>query len=151
MGIRRGASSCGGRQLWFLLLLQVVILVFVVGPYLQRFNGTRKSSTDNFVVDVEALRLRGVNLPELNDLSRELVVRNSLPPRNQDLFPSLPDDFIPIVLYVHYRPKYLELVVASLAAVRGINETLLIVSHDGFYEDMNAVVESIRFCQVSVP
>jgi alpha-1,6-mannosyl-glycoprotein beta-1,2-N-acetylglucosaminyltransferase len=80
-----------------------------------------------------------------------LLARNSLPPRNRDLFPSLPDDRILIVLYVHSRPKYLALVVSALAQVRGINETLLIVSHDGLYEEMNTIVESIRFCQVRPP
>jgi len=134
------------------LLLQLVILVFVVAPYLETtFHGILGVKKPLDVVDVEALRLRGVNLPELNELSKELLLRrNNLPPRNQDLFPSLPDDRIPIVLYVHYRPKYLKLVVESLSAVQGINETLLIVSHDGYYEDMNAIVESIRFCQVPV-
>ncbi|KAG0620513.1 hypothetical protein M758_4G221900 [Ceratodon purpureus] len=155
---KRGAaaSSCGGRQLWILLLLQIMVLVFVVGPYLaatEEFNGwleggNLKRPAGSPVVDPEALRLRGVNLPELNELAKQLLVRNSLPPRNRDLFPALSDDRVVIVLYVHSRPKYLELVVSSLAEVRGINETLLIVSHDGFYEEMNTIVESIRFCQV---
>jgi alpha-1,6-mannosyl-glycoprotein beta-1,2-N-acetylglucosaminyltransferase len=142
MGIR----SRGCRQLWPLLLLQLVVLVFFVAPYLEHtFHGAKKPRAD---VDVEALRLRGINLPDLNEISKPLLVRNSLPPRNLDLFPSIADDHIPIVLYVHYRPKYLQLVLQSLSEVIGINETLLIVSHDGFYEDMNAIVESIRFCQV---
>lgn len=145
MGIR----SRGCRQPWPLLLLQLLVLVFFVAPYLeQTFHGARKPRAD---VDVEALRLRGINLPDLNEISEPLLVRNSLPPRNLDLFPSLADDHIPIVLYVHYRPKYLQLVIQSLSEVIGINETLLIVSHDGFYEDMNAIVESIRFCQARAP
>lgn len=132
-----------------MLLLQIVVLVFVVGPYLattEELWAARAPAAPG--VDVEALRLRGVNLPELNEVARPLLARNSLPPRNRDLFPSLPDDRILIVLYVHSRPKYLALVVSALAQVRGINETLLIVSHDGLYEEMNTIVESIRFCQV---
>jgi alpha-1,6-mannosyl-glycoprotein beta-1,2-N-acetylglucosaminyltransferase len=151
---KRGAAatSCRGRQLGLLLLLQIVVLVFVVGPYLattEELWAARAPPAPG--VDVEALRLRGVNLPELNEVARPLLARNSLPPRNRDLFPSLPDYRILIVLYVHSRPKYLALVVSALAQVRGINETLLIVSHDGLYEEMNTIVESIRFCQVRPP
>lgn len=141
------SGSGSGRRLQIVVL---AIVALVVGPYLvttQGFFILGRKGADG-VVDVDELRLRGVNLPELNELARELLVRNGLPPRNQDLFPVLAEDRVVIVLYVHYRPKYLELVVKALAEVRGINETLLVVSHDGFYEDMNAIVEGIRFCQV---
>ena len=100
------------------------------------------------VVDVVALRKKGINLPTPTKVSKKLLIRNALPPRNLDLFP-LKEDRVNIVLYVHNRPEYLRLVVDSLSAVEGINETLLVVSHDGFYEEMNAIVESIKFCQVS--
>lgn len=88
-----------------------------------------------------------VSLPQ-NDLSRLLQRRNRFPPRNRDRFPNLASDHLIFVLYVHNRPQYLRLVVDSLSKVEGIGEALLIVSHDGFFEEMNAVVESIRFCQV---
>lgn len=87
-------------------------------------------------------------LPPQNNLSRELERRNSLPPLNVDLHPKLAENHIKIVLYVHNRPKYLKLVVDSLSKVQGIDETLLIVSHDGYFEEMNKIVEGIRFCQV---
>jgi len=32
--------------------------------------------------------------------------------------------------------------------MEGIEETLLIVSHDGFFPEMDAIVKRIRFCQV---
>lgn len=142
--------SCGGRFLWVLLLLQSLLLLFGLLPFLNSwFDGDANWLHPRpAVVDVDGLRLRGINLPEPNALAKHLLVRNSLPPRNRDLFPSLRDDRLVLVLYVHYRPAYLKLVVKGLSKVEGINETLLIVSHDGFYEDMNAIVESIRFCQV---
>lgn len=146
-----GLWSCGQRQLWLLLLLQIFVVVLVVPAILYGwFDGGAnwQRGRGSAVVDVEALRLRGVNLPEPSELAKRLLARNTIPPRNLDLFPSLRDDRVVIVLYVHYRPQYLKLVASGLSAVEGINETLLIVSHDGFYEDMNAVVESIRFCQV---
>ncbi|KAI4329832.1 hypothetical protein MLD38_028175 [Melastoma candidum] len=94
-------------------------------------------------------RIRGgLDLPVQNELSLELDRRNQLPPRNRDLFPSLAGDHVIIVLYVHNRPQYLRMVVESLSQVVGIGETLLIVSHDGYFHEMNKIIEGIRFCQV---
>lgn len=83
-----------------------------------------------------------------NPISVRLHKRNSSPPRNLDLYPNLGKDRVVIVLYVHNRPQYLRVTVESLSKVEGISETLLIVSHDGYFEEMNKIVESIKFCQV---
>ncbi|EPS74175.1 hypothetical protein M569_00571, partial [Genlisea aurea] len=88
------------------------------------------------------------NLPKQNEVSISLERRNRLPPRNSHLYPELPGNQIVIVLYVHNRPQYLEVAVNSLSKVEGIGETLLIVSHDGFFEAMNEIVDRIRFCRV---
>lgn len=90
---------------------------------------------------------RKISLPQ-NGLSKSLQHHNSLPPRNLDLFPELPKDHLVIVLYVHNRSAYLKVAVQGLSKVTGISEALLIVSHDGFFPEMNAIVEGIRFCQV---
>ncbi|KAI5683042.1 hypothetical protein M9H77_04270 [Catharanthus roseus] len=89
-----------------------------------------------------------LNLPKQNELSILLEKRNQLPPRNLDLYPELAKDHTVIVLYVHNRPQYLKVVVDSLSKVVGISETLLIVSHDGYFDEMNKIIEGIRFCQV---
>ncbi|XP_042477370.1 alpha-1,6-mannosyl-glycoprotein 2-beta-N-acetylglucosaminyltransferase [Macadamia integrifolia] len=92
---------------------------------------------------------RGIpRLPKQTKLSISLEKKNKLPPRNLDIFPNLTKDHITIVLYVHNRPQYLQVVVKSLSTVEGINETLLIVSHDGYFKEMNKIVEGIQFCQV---
>lgn len=87
-------------------------------------------------------------LPIQNDLSILLEKRNQLPPRNLDLFPELAKDHIVIVLYVHNRHQYFRVVVDSLSKVDGISETLLVVSHDGYFHEMNKIIEGIKFCQV---
>nr|CAD1841597.1 unnamed protein product [Ananas comosus var. bracteatus] len=89
------------------------------------------------------------SLPKQTELSLSLEQKNRLPPRNRDLFPKLAKDHIKIVLYVHNRPQYLQVVIRSLSSVQGIGETLLIVSHDGFYPEMDSIVQSIRFCQIT--
>ncbi|XP_073004770.1 alpha-1,6-mannosyl-glycoprotein 2-beta-N-acetylglucosaminyltransferase [Typha latifolia] len=87
-------------------------------------------------------------LPKQNEVSLSLEQRNRLPPRNLDRFPNLAKDHITIVLYVHNRPQYLQVVVKSLSQVEGIGETLLIVSHDGYFSEMDEIIRSIKFCQV---
>ncbi|CAL0328408.1 unnamed protein product [Lupinus luteus] len=134
-------------------LCGVLLLIFVFGSNL----------TSTTVENIEDLDIGGVgssayhhslkvrvrvNLPKQNALSRRLDKLNGLPPKNSDLYPNLGKDRIVIVLYVHNRPQYLRVVVDSLSRVEGINETLLIVSHDGYFEDMNKIIDGIRFCQV---
>ncbi|KAJ4838154.1 Alpha-1,6-mannosyl-glycoprotein 2-beta-N-acetylglucosaminyltransferase [Turnera subulata] len=89
-----------------------------------------------------------LNLPKRSELSIRLERLNQLPPRNRDLYPKLAKNHIVIVLYVHNRPQYLQVVIETLSKVVGISETLLIVSHDGYFDEMNKIVEGIKFCQV---
>ncbi|CAM6000288.1 unnamed protein product [Sphagnum balticum] len=90
-------------------------------------------------VDLEKLKNTRIGLPMQNDLSRNLMEQNMLPPQNQSLYPRLKDDHVKLVLYVHNRPEYLRVVVVGLSGVEGIEETLLIVSHDGFFEEINSI------------
>ncbi|KAM1411742.1 hypothetical protein EV2_025031 [Malus domestica] len=140
----------------FLPLVSITLLGVFLLMFLLRFN-----SISNFVTpssdDFGEVSIRTGNrshvrqilsLPKQTEFSLKLEKRNHLPPRNLDLYPSLAKDHITIVLYVHNRPQYLKVAVDSLSRVVGINETLLIVSHDGYFEEMNKVVEGVRFCQV---
>lgn len=99
------------------------------------------------ITDIQSFSEK-LNLPKQNEFSIRLAKINQMPPRNRDLYPKLAKDHITIVLYVHNRPQYLQVVVKSLSKVVGISETLLIVSHDGYFEEMNKIVEGIKFCQV---
>ncbi|XP_057955326.1 alpha-1,6-mannosyl-glycoprotein 2-beta-N-acetylglucosaminyltransferase [Malania oleifera] len=137
-------------SLALITLLGVLLLIFLI----------RKNSISNLTTEVgekvgeiflpnsSYSRYKELNLPKQNELSISLEKRNQLLPRNIDLYPNLGKDHIVIVLYVHNRPQYLQVVAQSLSQVVGISETLLIVSHDGYFEEMNKIVESIKFCQV---
>ncbi|KAM7503777.1 hypothetical protein LguiB_002681 [Lonicera macranthoides] len=129
-----------------------VVLITLLGVFLLIFLlRTTNSSTDlgNEYVDENEVEVSlKSNLPKQNELSKLLDKLNKLPPRNMDLYPNLPKGHVVIVLYVHNRPQYLQLVVKSLSKVVGISETLLIVSHDGYFEEMNKIVEGIKFCRV---
>ncbi|KAK2985677.1 hypothetical protein RJ640_011905 [Escallonia rubra] len=131
-------------------LLAVVLLITVLRTNLNSDALTRNSNEIDETYGVGSNYSLGSRkiVPVQNELSILLEKRNQLPPRNIDLFPNLPKDHITIVLYVHNRPQYLQIVVQSLSQVIGINETLLIVSHDGYFEEMNRIVEGIKFCRV---
>jgi alpha-1,6-mannosyl-glycoprotein beta-1,2-N-acetylglucosaminyltransferase len=137
----------------FVTLCGVLLLIFLLGT-----NSTSTIGTNDLVSvddgddgsgyhrDLKFTKLQ--KLPQQSDLSLKVEKLNGLPPRNLDLYPNLAKDAIIVVLYVHNRPQYLKVVVESLSKVVGINETLLIVSHDGYFEEMNKIIGGIRFCQV---
>lgn len=155
---RTGMKVAGFRRMLPLVLVvlsAVIVLIFLLR---NRTIYDTTASSINEVRDIPAVE-GGVgpvvlhinfkpNLPKKNELSISLEQRNRLPPRNTDLFPNLSKDHIKIVLYVHNRPQYLQVVVESLSNVEGIGETLLIVSHDGYFAEMDEIVRSIKFCQV---
>lgn len=138
----------------FILVVVILISLVVWSVSLIRSNFDLSyaiGSDDNVDENIDRVSLSkggSVMLPKQNKLSKLLEDRNLLPPRNLDMYPSLPDDRVVVVLYVHNRPQYLKVVVESLSRVEGINETLLVVSHDGYFEEMNKIVEGIKFCQV---
>ncbi|XP_052178899.1 alpha-1,6-mannosyl-glycoprotein 2-beta-N-acetylglucosaminyltransferase [Diospyros lotus] len=141
----------------FRRLLSVVVITLLGAGMLLCLLHTNSISPNPIEIDQKldldlaanvSLLAKSLNLSKQSRLSVLLEQRNELPPRNLDLFPKLAKDGIIIVLYVHNRPQYLRVAVDSLSRVVGIGETLLIVSHDGYYEEMNKIVEGIRFCQV---
>ena len=54
-----------------------------------------------------------------------------------------------IVVQVHNRVEYLRHLIDSLRKSKGIENSLVIFSHDLYHEGMNALVQSIDFCPVS--
>ncbi|KAL6540500.1 Alpha-1,6-mannosyl-glycoprotein 2-beta-N-acetylglucosaminyltransferase [Orobanche minor] len=138
---------CVFGVLFLVLLLRTNTFIDLISRYsfLEANQALGIGSIHNYTLSSEK---KNPNLPEQTDFSISLEKLNRLPPRNLDSYPTLAKDHIVIVLYVHNRPRYLQVVVDSLSRVEGVNETLLIVSHDGYFREMNEIVESIRFCQV---
>ncbi|KAF7690395.1 hypothetical protein HF521_012199 [Silurus meridionalis] len=69
--------------------------------------------------------------------------------RNEEKFKSKrqKDDLV-VVIQVHNRPEYLRLLVESLRKAKGIENVLLIFSHDFWSPEINSIVSSIDFCLV---
>lgn len=66
--------------------------------------------------------------------------------RNADRFPGDPQ--LVLVVQVHNRPKYLELLIKSLERAAEVHSFLLIFSHDYISEEINTMVQRITFCKV---
>lgn len=67
--------------------------------------------------------------------------------RNADKF-TLEEGFIPIVIRVFNKHEYFGYALENYRKVKGIEKTMIIVSHDGIFPEMFKLVQNIDFCQV---
>ncbi|XP_077408668.1 alpha-1,6-mannosyl-glycoprotein 2-beta-N-acetylglucosaminyltransferase [Vanacampus margaritifer] len=65
---------------------------------------------------------------------------------NAERFPGEPQ--LVLVVQVHNRPEYLQLLIKSLEKASEVHSILLIFSHDYFSEEINGIVQGITFCKV---
>lgn len=68
---------------------------------------------------------------------------------NQAKFPPLGPDGLVLIVQIHKRERYLKQLLESLKVAKGIENVLLVLSHDYYYDDMNELIRSIDFCRVS--
>ena len=67
---------------------------------------------------------------------------------NNDKFPPLANDGLVFIVQVHRREGYLRQLFNSMRKVRGIEDVLLVISHDYYYDDMMHLVQTVDFCRV---
>lgn len=67
---------------------------------------------------------------------------------NQAKFSPLGPDSLVLIVQVHKRERYLKQLLDSLKVAKGIENVLLVISHDYYYDDMNDLIRSIDFCPV---
>lgn len=89
----------------------------------------------------DSLQLLHKHMVKLNEKQRVL---------NDNKFPPLSNDGgLVLIVQVHKRENYLKQLFESLRKAKGIENVLLVISHDYYYDDMNTVVESVDFCRVA--
>jgi len=126
------------RVNWGRLALSALILLVILG-FVVHF---RSDS-----IEKEKLRHRTVRLEQrIEDLSEYYNAHTNM--RNSQKFPPLSKNYIPILMYVYSRPDLLRETLAVLRNASGIEETVLIISHDGFVPEVGEVVDSIDFVRV---
>ncbi|KAK7110924.1 alpha-1,6-mannosyl-glycoprotein 2-beta-N-acetylglucosaminyltransferase-like [Littorina saxatilis] len=94
-----------------------------------------------------SLTLNTSNLEEIKQeiqrLNKEQYVHNL------DKFGlALGSESIVMVIQAHNRADHLKLLISSLSKVRGIDNVLLVVSHDVYSHELNELIGSITFCPV---
>ena len=91
------------------------------------------------------------NGPNSLELLRQEFLKRNWEQRvlNADKFPPLSNEGLVLVVQVHRREGYLKQLLESLRQASDIEKTLLVISHDYYYDEMNALVQSIDFCRVS--
>ncbi|XP_014209608.1 alpha-1,6-mannosyl-glycoprotein 2-beta-N-acetylglucosaminyltransferase [Copidosoma floridanum] len=67
---------------------------------------------------------------------------------NEDAFGPLAPEAPVILVQVHDRLNYLRHLIISLAQAKGIEEVLLVFSHDVWNPDINYLVQNVDFCRV---
>ncbi|XP_069493497.1 alpha-1,6-mannosyl-glycoprotein 2-beta-N-acetylglucosaminyltransferase [Ambystoma mexicanum] len=68
--------------------------------------------------------------------------------KNIDKIPSRPEEDVVVVVQVHNRPDYLNLLIDSLRQAKGIENVLLVFSHDFWSAEINHIIAAVDFCQV---
>lgn len=87
------------------------------------------------------------NFDSLSDLKKSVYSANLKQcVQNAELFPRDPQ--LVLVVQVHNRPEYLRLLIQSLEKAAEVHSFLLIFSHDYFSEEINSIVQGIKFCRV---
>ena len=87
-------------------------------------------------------------LSKLRSTIRELNAKETV--LNAAKFPPLADDSLVILVQVHKRLEYLRHLLRSLQEVKGVENILLVLSHDYYDEGINGAVREITFCKVIV-
>lgn len=110
-------------------------------------NQTTKRPITAAIVDP----LPSLSGPTSLEMLQEIMLKANQAPTiyNQDKFPALREDGLVLIVQVHKRDGYLKQLLESLKAARGIEDVLLVISHDYYYDDMNKLIRTIDFCLVN--
>ncbi|XP_039390928.1 LOW QUALITY PROTEIN: alpha-1,6-mannosyl-glycoprotein 2-beta-N-acetylglucosaminyltransferase [Mauremys reevesii] len=81
---------------------------------------------------------------------RSLFYRRNFdqPVRNLARFPRRPPGELVLVVQVHERAEHLRLLLESLRRAPGVENALLVLSHDLWSEELNRLAAQVEFCQV---
>ncbi|XP_050420996.1 alpha-1,6-mannosyl-glycoprotein 2-beta-N-acetylglucosaminyltransferase isoform X2 [Adelges cooleyi] len=86
-----------------------------------------------------------LNASEIRQLIDQYNVRQTV--FNEEFYGPLQNDSLVIVIQVHTRIMYLRHTIVSLAQAQGIENVLLIFSHDHYDEQINELIRMIDFCK----
>ncbi|KAG8034004.1 hypothetical protein G9C98_008485 [Cotesia typhae] len=118
----------------------------LVPQELQRFLKDRRNSSQTN----GTLGIYGTSF-DIGDIKTTIAKLNSEQKiYNDDIFGPLLTDAPIIVIQVHSRLTYLRHLIVSLAQAKGIEDVLLIFSHDVWNPDINYLIQSVDFCRCKI-
>ncbi|XP_050595202.1 alpha-1,6-mannosyl-glycoprotein 2-beta-N-acetylglucosaminyltransferase isoform X1 [Bombus affinis] len=121
-------------------------LLSLVPQELHRFLKERRNGSSSTLTNASTETLTEFEIAEI----RRNIERANAEQRvyNEESFGPLANDAPIIVIQVHTRLTYLRHLIVSLAQAKGIEQTLLVFSHDVWHPDINYLVQSVDFCRV---
>uniref|UniRef100_A0A6P3UB90 Alpha-1,6-mannosyl-glycoprotein 2-beta-N-acetylglucosaminyltransferase n=1 Tax=Bombus terrestris TaxID=30195 RepID=A0A6P3UB90_BOMTE len=121
-------------------------LLSLVPQELHRFLKDRRNGSSSTLTNASTETLTEFEIAEI----RRNIERANAEQRvyNEESFGPLANDAPIIVIQVHTRLTYLRHLIVSLAQAKGIEQTLLVFSHDVWHPDINYLVQSVDFCRV---
>lgn len=119
---------------------------------LQAFLRTSSDNIKTWIYKVPTVQnptqISTIKLDEIRKFVQKLNSEQKI--KNLDKFPDhLTDKSVVIIIQVHNRPDYFAHLLRSLSRARGIENALLVISHDFYDEYINSLVDAINFCRVS--
>ena len=143
------------RKLIRIIQLSLIILVIVLLFYMFHYHKSIPSdytkeihSTTSFLeMTVINLQLSFEEIQEINNTIYKINKKEVVFNKNQ-FGPLNLNDFV-IIVQVHDRLNYLKQLVGSLEKAKGIENVLLIFSHDVYHQQINQFIKTIHFCKVS--
>ncbi|XP_074602354.1 alpha-1,6-mannosyl-glycoprotein 2-beta-N-acetylglucosaminyltransferase [Brevipalpus obovatus] len=139
-----------------LIWLQIVCLIMVVSYTFHKIGVLDRIRGDTIggeEYDYQSAEIAAVTLTPFPPVSLRTVIKESNDNanrvvHNEDIHgPLMPNDPV-IVVQVHNRIYYLNLLISSLSKVKGIEKALIIFSHDIFNDEINSLVSNIKFCKI---
>lgn len=114
--------------------------------YSSRFLKDRRNGSSSTLMNASTEMLTEFEIAEIRRNIEK--ANNEQRVYNEESFGPLASDAPIIVIQVHTRLTYLRHLIVSLAQAKGIEQTLLVFSHDVWHPDINYLVQSVDFCRV---
>ncbi|XP_051951892.1 alpha-1,6-mannosyl-glycoprotein 2-beta-N-acetylglucosaminyltransferase [Xyrauchen texanus] len=127
----------------FLVILIVVIMLF----YFKRGTGDEGSIDETVNESTQTVVLGTFGDGTILSMRKSVYDSNYRQDiQNGEKFPLEPE--LVIVVQVHNRPAYLQMLIQSLEKLVGVQNVLLIFSHDYFSEEISDIIKGISFCKL---
>ncbi|XP_051953984.1 alpha-1,6-mannosyl-glycoprotein 2-beta-N-acetylglucosaminyltransferase-like [Xyrauchen texanus] len=129
------------------IVFLVILIVFIVLFYSKRGTGDEGHTEETAKESTQPVVLGKFVYGTILSMRKSVYDSNYRQDiQNGEKFPLEPE--LVIVVQVHNRPAYLQMLIQSLEKVVGVQNVLLIFSHDYFSEEISDMIKGISFCKL---